>query len=135
VAQAQAQRLRAALHSFTLPNEIPLVLLDWHGRSNRSTPGARDTYMDDRSRAGLEASSPRHDPHRDRAAALAAPSRRATGDDRRHHARGFARFVAGYAAAAPILRRGIAALVATPFTATGISRFDAGLRGGGALGR
>src|SRR5204862_161621 len=32
------------------------------------------------------------------------------------------RIVAGYAAAAPILRRGIAALVATPFTATGISR-------------
>ena len=47
MSQAQAQRLRAALHSFTLPNEIPLVLLDAARALEPLDPRlARDTYTE-----------------------------------------------------------------------------------------
>jgi len=126
VAQAQAQRLRAALHSFTLPNEIPAVLLD-AARALEPLDArlARDTYTE-----AIEAvlvsgqltkGTTRAEIAKAALAAPPAPRNEVTIADIMLEGFG-TRIVAGYCAAAPILHRGIAALVKTPFTATGISR-------------
>jgi len=126
VSRAQAQRLQAALHSFTLPNEIPAVLLD-AARALEPLDArlARDTYTEAIEAVLVSGQLTKGTTRAEIAhAALAAPPApevEPTVADLMLE--GFStRFVVGYAAAAPILRRGIAALVATPFTATGISR-------------
>jgi DNA-binding CsgD family transcriptional regulator len=126
VSQAQAQRLQAALHSFTLPNEIPAVLLDAaRALEPLDVRLARDTYTEAIEAVLVSGQLTKGTTRAEIAhAALAAPPPpeiEPTVAD--IVLEGFStRFVVGYAAAAPILHRGIAALISTPFSSTGISR-------------
>jgi DNA-binding CsgD family transcriptional regulator len=126
VLQAKAQRLAAALQSFTLPNEIPAILF---GAARALEPLdvrlAHDTYAEAIEAVLVSGQLTKHTtPAEIARAALGAPplpeSEHTVAD---LMVEGFStRFVAGYAEAAPLLHRAIAEIATTPFIAPGIAR-------------
>src|SRR5262249_23676713 len=120
------QRLQAALNSFTLPNEVPAVLLDAaRALEPLDVRLARDTYTEAIEAVlvsgQLTTGTTRTEIAHAALAAPGAPEAEPTISDMMLE--GFStRFVVGYAAAAPLLQRAIASLVSTRFSATGIAR-------------
>ncbi len=126
ILRARAQRLIAALESFTLPNEIPALLLET-ARTLEPLDArlARDTYTE-----AIEAvlvsgqltkGTTAAEIARAALAAPAVPGSETTVADLMLE--GFStRFTAGYAAAAPMLRRAVTELARSPFEAPGIAR-------------
>jgi len=126
VLQAQVQRLQAALNSFTLPNEVPAVLLDAaRALEPLDVRLARDTYTEAIEAVlvsgQLTTGTTRTEIAHAALAAPGAPEAEPTISDLMLEAFS-TRFVVGYAAAAPLLQRAIASLVSTRFSATGIAR-------------
>jgi DNA-binding CsgD family transcriptional regulator len=126
VLKAQAQRLDAALHSFSLPNEIPLALLSAaRALETLDVRLARETYAE-ALEACLVASQLAKGTNVVEVgrAALAAP---ASADAEPTTAdlmlEGFAtRFAVGYGEAVPMLRRAVAALAESDVGSFGFSR-------------
>jgi DNA-binding CsgD family transcriptional regulator len=126
ILQAQAQRLDAALHAFSLPNEVPLALLSAaRALETLDVRLARETYAE-ALEACLVASQLAKGTNVVEVgrAALAAP---ASADAAPTTAdlllEGFAtRFAVGYGEAVPVLRRAVAALAESDVGSFGFSR-------------